>query len=190
MSYLTVDDLAARCEYAKRSGRGWQAKCPVHEDRSPSLSISEGNRATLIYCHDGCTLEELGEALGCTRQQLFYDYTENGRTSDSQVNLVLRQMIRDSEPYRRLTTLGDVMLRAFGQDDLAWEGFTMARWYHPDLADMEYKEAMTMHSIIRNSVLHTFLAPWRAANPQHTDWIVVRDAGMKRIQQTWRTDYV
>jgi putative DNA primase/helicase len=31
-----------------------EALCPVHDDRSPSLSIRDGERAPLVKCHRGC----------------------------------------------------------------------------------------------------------------------------------------
>ncbi|TXH12059.1 MAG: virulence-associated protein E [Hyphomicrobiaceae bacterium] len=41
--------------HAKRSGQGWLAKCPAHDDANPSLSINVGKDGTvLVYCHAGC----------------------------------------------------------------------------------------------------------------------------------------
>jgi hypothetical protein len=40
---------------AKRSGQGWMARCPAHEDHTPSLKIDEGEDGKiLLYCHAGC----------------------------------------------------------------------------------------------------------------------------------------
>lgn len=39
----------------RRSGRGWVAKCPAHQDRSPSLSIKETDGKLLVHCFGGCT---------------------------------------------------------------------------------------------------------------------------------------
>jgi DNA primase len=36
-----VEKLIQRL-HAKRSGNGWIAKCPAHDDHKPSLSIDEG----------------------------------------------------------------------------------------------------------------------------------------------------
>lgn len=51
-----------------------KAKCPAHEDRSPSLSLSEGadNRA-LVYCFAGCTANAVVAALGLSWTDLFPD---------------------------------------------------------------------------------------------------------------------
>ncbi len=188
MSYLRPDDIVAMLDtYAKPTARGFQAVCPVHEDRSPSLSISEGNKATLIYCHAGCTLDELGDVIGFTRQQLFHDYSPNGGGGSS-LDRVMRQMIRDARPVDRLRTLGDVMLRAFGFTDEAWAGLALARWQYPELTDMEYEKAIGMYHVVMSGPVHTFLQPWSDVNPGK-DWFVVRKYAMARLFETWREHY-
>jgi hypothetical protein len=59
---------------AKRSGTGWIAKCPAHEDREPSLSISEKDGVVLLHCHAGCSQEAVLaalEQLGIPKRDLF-----------------------------------------------------------------------------------------------------------------------
>jgi hypothetical protein len=47
-----------------RAGATWMARCPVHDDRSPSLSISaRKDGKVLVRCHAGCTQEEVIAAL-------------------------------------------------------------------------------------------------------------------------------
>jgi hypothetical protein len=59
---------------AKRSGEGWQAKCPAHPDREPSLSIKEGSDGrTLLHCHAGCSIDSVLSSLGLTHRDLFQD---------------------------------------------------------------------------------------------------------------------
>jgi putative DNA primase/helicase len=46
-------------ELTGRLGGRWHgtygdARCPAHDDRSPSLSIRDGERAPLVKCHSGC----------------------------------------------------------------------------------------------------------------------------------------
>ena len=36
-------------------GRGNQAKCPAHKDRTPSLSVTERDGKVLVHCHAGCS---------------------------------------------------------------------------------------------------------------------------------------
>jgi Protein of unknown function (DUF3987) len=57
---------------AKRTGDGWIARCPAHDDHKPSLSISEGaDGRALLICHAGCTTEAVVAALGLTLSDLF-----------------------------------------------------------------------------------------------------------------------
>jgi len=43
-----------------KAGCGWMARCPSHDDRSPSLSICDGDDGkVLIRCHAGCDQEKV-----------------------------------------------------------------------------------------------------------------------------------
>ncbi len=47
--------LLDRLEGVRRSGAGWTARCPAHEDRDPSLSVGVGrNLCAVVHCHAGC----------------------------------------------------------------------------------------------------------------------------------------
>jgi len=48
---------------ARRSDRGWTARCPAHEDHSPSLSIAEKDGRVLVHCHAGCEQAAVIDAL-------------------------------------------------------------------------------------------------------------------------------
>ncbi len=50
---------------AKRTGAGrWKACCAAHNDRSPSLSIREGeNGHVTLFCRAGCSLDSILAAL-------------------------------------------------------------------------------------------------------------------------------
>ena len=49
---------------AKRQGSGYVGHCPAHEDKKPSLSITEGDDGkVLVYCHRGCSQEAVIDAL-------------------------------------------------------------------------------------------------------------------------------
>ena len=41
----------------RRSGAGYSARCPAHDDSNPSLSITEGDDGrALINCQAGCAI--------------------------------------------------------------------------------------------------------------------------------------
>src|SRR4029453_12842163 len=50
---------------AKPAGRGkWIARCPAHDDRTPSLSLRETDDARWLWrCHAGCSQEAVRDAL-------------------------------------------------------------------------------------------------------------------------------
>ena len=51
---------------------GWSAKCPAHDDTSPSLSVGQGRAGrVLLYCHAGCPITEIVARMGLTMQDLF-----------------------------------------------------------------------------------------------------------------------
>jgi DNA primase len=50
---MRAADLAARLR-ARKSGRSFLACCPAHNDRDPSLSITQGHSTILLHCFAGC----------------------------------------------------------------------------------------------------------------------------------------
>jgi len=61
----TTEEILSRLQKVRKSGSGWTAKCPAHEDRNASLSvtITESGRL-LAHCFAGCTFDDIREALG------------------------------------------------------------------------------------------------------------------------------
>jgi hypothetical protein len=50
---------------AQPAGKGWTARCPSHDDGSPSLSINLGpDGKVLIHCHAGCKWKDVMRAAG------------------------------------------------------------------------------------------------------------------------------
>jgi 5S rRNA maturation endonuclease (ribonuclease M5) len=56
-------DEIIRALGARRSGSGWVARCPAHEDRNPSLSIRDDAGKLLVHCHAGCAQRDVVNAL-------------------------------------------------------------------------------------------------------------------------------
>jgi hypothetical protein len=67
-----LDLLLERLDVVRRSGNGYIAKCPAHEDRSPSLSITQAdNGAVLAHCFSGCHIDAVLAAVGLELSDLF-----------------------------------------------------------------------------------------------------------------------
>ncbi|MEO6965533.1 MAG: hypothetical protein ABI076_06490 [Acidobacteriaceae bacterium] len=58
---------------ARPIGRGrWQARCPAHDDRNPSLTITQGRKAVLLECWSHrCTPQQITAVLGLRMADLF-----------------------------------------------------------------------------------------------------------------------
>jgi hypothetical protein len=67
----SIDLVLTRLQKVRKSGAEWQALCPAHNDKHPSLSVTPGDGKILLYCHAGCTLEAIIAALGLEAHQLF-----------------------------------------------------------------------------------------------------------------------
>lgn len=68
-----AEKLIVRLDKVKQPGAGrWLARCPAHEDKSPSLSIRETDDGTLlIKCWTGCGAADVVAAVGLELKDLF-----------------------------------------------------------------------------------------------------------------------
>jgi hypothetical protein len=85
---------------------GWQAQCPVHDDRKASLSMKVGDDGrVLLHCHAGCPTEEIVAALGLQWTDLFSESrreTEWGGPGRTRGGVNGRRSRSTSESVRRL----------------------------------------------------------------------------------------
>lgn len=70
--------VIAALEAGGRPVRGGSARCPAHDDRNPSLSVSEGREGAVLHCHAGCTTRAVLENLGLSEADLFDQPNGNG----------------------------------------------------------------------------------------------------------------
>ena len=67
-----TDRILVMLHDVKRSGDGYVALCPSHDDYHPSLSIGEGDDGqALLHCHAGCDTSDIVMALGLEMRDLF-----------------------------------------------------------------------------------------------------------------------
>ncbi len=68
-----VDNVLSRLERPRERQRGqWSARCPAHDDRSPSLSVRETDDGrVLLHCYSGCSTAQVLGALGLDLADLF-----------------------------------------------------------------------------------------------------------------------
>ena len=71
---MDIELFLSHFEDVKASGTGYRAKCPTHDDRTPSLSISEcADGKILIWCHSRCETADVLEAVGLSPRDLYPD---------------------------------------------------------------------------------------------------------------------
>lgn len=86
-----VDKVLAVLRGVRKTGHGWQAICPAHDDRTASLSINLGNdgATVLMKCHAGCDNHDVVKAAGLELSDLFRSNLKltaaNGNTHKRQI---------------------------------------------------------------------------------------------------------
>lgn len=68
---MQTNEILRLLKGVKGSGGQYQACCPAHDDKKPSLSISESEGKILLHCHAGCSIENIVTALGLEMKDLF-----------------------------------------------------------------------------------------------------------------------
>jgi 5S rRNA maturation endonuclease (ribonuclease M5) len=70
---LVIQQLQTHGTNPKQRGDTYMARCPAHEDNTPSLSISPGTEpdSVLLHCFAGCSIDQITTAIGITPKQLF-----------------------------------------------------------------------------------------------------------------------
>ncbi len=69
---LSLDEILLALQGVQRSGANYKARCPAHDDRTASLSVTIGDSgAILLRCFAGCDYKAIIGALGFTTKQLF-----------------------------------------------------------------------------------------------------------------------
>jgi hypothetical protein len=68
----------------RKSGDGWLALCPCHDDRKPSLSIrqgvtDDGRERVIMHCFAGCEIEDVLRPLGWAQSDLYESRDAGGR---------------------------------------------------------------------------------------------------------------
>ena len=74
---MIADKLISRLEGVRNTGQDrWIARCPAHDDKSPSLAIREVDDRVLIHCFAGCSAQEIVSVVGLDLSDLFPESRE------------------------------------------------------------------------------------------------------------------
>jgi hypothetical protein len=63
-NYQSAGGALAKALGGQKSGKGYMARCPAHDDQNPSLSITDSSDGKiLMHCHAGCSQHDVINAL-------------------------------------------------------------------------------------------------------------------------------
>jgi hypothetical protein len=82
-------NILSRLQSVRATGPDrWQAHCPAHEDKSPSLSIRDaGDGRTLLHCFAGCAVDDILASIGMSWEALYPDHDGRKRLRQNPVEI-------------------------------------------------------------------------------------------------------
>jgi hypothetical protein len=107
-----LDLILRQLKKVKQTGTGWQACCPSHDDRNPSLSITEGDDGRILMrCHSsrGCTIEAICRALGLEPKDLMPPDGPGASTGARAPRKPPSSARRDDKSLRQFATPADAV---------------------------------------------------------------------------------
>ena len=94
-----IDWLLTRLDGVRKSGNGWAARCPAHDDSEPSLRIEERGETVLLHCFAGCATEDVLAACGATWADI-YPPKPQGETQPSDASKKYAQRLLPGDRVR------------------------------------------------------------------------------------------
>lgn len=112
---VCLEKILGRLNKVKSTGHSsWKASCPAHDDKNPSLSITESNNGiVLIKCWAGCSAAEIVASIGLRLSDLFPSTRRcHGRPLRSKPSLQAVAV------ERGIVELGNKLMGPLKEDDL------------------------------------------------------------------------
>ena len=70
---MNAQDVLDRLEKVTGSKGKWMTSSPAHQDKSPSLAVTEADDRVLVHCFSGCDTQNVTAAIGLNVADLFYN---------------------------------------------------------------------------------------------------------------------
>jgi hypothetical protein len=95
-----IEKFVSRLDGVKRTGAGrFVAKCPAHQDKSPSLAVAEKDGRVIFHCFAGCDPVDVLAAVGLTFSDLYPEkptYNKGSRSAAFNPYDMLKCLVRES----------------------------------------------------------------------------------------------
>jgi 5S rRNA maturation endonuclease (ribonuclease M5) len=93
-----VHNLLSKLRDVRKTGTGWQAKCPAHEDNKASLAVSIGeNGGAVCYCHAGCETQAVVDAIGLKLADLMPESSQSPSHATAKPRIVCQYDYHDEQ---------------------------------------------------------------------------------------------
>ena len=95
----------------------WLCRCPAHDDKTPSLSVSKGNQVPFVlYCFAGCSFDSIIKSIGLEMQDkwraevkeldpLVIEEREREQAAERKEILARRKELKEESTWLRATSL-------------------------------------------------------------------------------------
>ena len=186
---LQLGDVLRRLESVtgiapRRCGRGFQARCPAHDDRTPSLSIDHGDDGTvLLHCHAGCSFDEIRAALGeCSSLAERERFVSRSETTTLSARCRKRDLALASQVYSTRQACLNAKFHKYGKPSRVWEYVdregkavgAVVRWDRADGSKVIRPLVCTKHGwrvgAMDRPGRSTALTTWPARRPARVCW--------------------
>ncbi len=120
-----IEGVLDRLKGVKTHSGYFSALCPTHDDRKPSLSVSEGEDGrVLIKCHAGCSTEDVVSSIQLRMSDLF-EHHRNGAAGRGA--FVPPETLATAQPctlqaYANAKRLTVKHLKELGLSDMRYQG--------------------------------------------------------------------
>lgn len=144
-SSILHDKILSKLKSVKPDGKGrWKACCPAHDDKHPSLSITEcDNGKILLHCHTGCETKSILTELGLQMSDLFIDSSQVKTSTNYHNNKITKPDIGkgyNMSVYKTAQEAISVYERTLGKCSITYQYKdrlgnlvgVIARWDYPD----------------------------------------------------------
>ena len=106
---MSLDNIINALDGAKERGGRYTAKCPAHNDKSPSLMVSErDDGSTSIYCFAGCAAVDVLAALGLSEREAWRPLRDKAgqqwQIQNDHIRRVLAAIKSDEHQIKMLST--------------------------------------------------------------------------------------
>lgn len=85
---MQINEILTKFENVKQmKPNSYQCKCPAHDDRKASLTITQGNNKILLHCHAGCKVNDILSKINLKMSDMYDNENNNKKTLSWQKRL-------------------------------------------------------------------------------------------------------